>query len=103
MRCADERAEMSIVSSPATPSMVMVLGRRLVCEKSPITWMLSPPMVEVPAAGSDPLTRISSMSVSSAMMLALVGVPPPIWRVTTISVPTAAVLPPPRATHAARV
>ncbi len=33
---------MSMVSSPALPSMVIVLKLRLVAVKSPITWMVSP-------------------------------------------------------------
>ena len=45
MRWAEDRDEMSIVSSPASPSMVMVLRRRLVLEKSPMTSKVSPPTV----------------------------------------------------------
>ena len=54
MRWAELSAEMSTVSSPASPSMVMVLRRRLVPEKSPMIWMLSPPSVPV-AAGIEPV------------------------------------------------
>ena len=36
---------MSIVSSPASPSMVMVLRRKLVLEKSPKTAKVSPPLL----------------------------------------------------------
>ncbi len=45
MRWAEVRAEMSTVSSPASPSMVMVLRRRLVVEKSPMISKLSLPAV----------------------------------------------------------
>ena len=72
MRWAEPRAEMSIVSSPASPSMVMVLRRRLVPEKSPMTAKVSPaPRAAVPG-GSTPLMRISSISESSAMTVATV-------------------------------
>ena len=62
MRCAEPSDEMSIVSSPASPSMVMVLRRRLVPEKSPTISKVSPPGAAVGPAGSTPLMRISSIS-----------------------------------------
>ena len=63
IRCAEVSAEMSIVSSPASPSMVMVLRRRLVPEKSPMILKVSPPAAPLVPDGSTPLMRISSISV----------------------------------------
>ena len=60
----------------------MVLGRRLVAEKSPINSNVSPAATPPDADGSTPLMRISSISSSSAITDA-VFVP---LRVTTISV-----------------
>jgi hypothetical protein len=60
---------MSTVSLPAWPSMVMVLRRRLVAEKSPMARNVSPaPAPPAAPVGSTPLMRISSMSRSSAMI-----------------------------------
>ena len=69
MRWAESSDEISIVSSPASPSIVMVLRRRLVAEKSPMTLKVSPPARSVVPIGSTPLMRISSISRSSAMIV----------------------------------
>ena len=83
MRWADPSDEMSIVSSPASPSIVIVFSRRLVVEKSPTMLKVSPgPAPPVVPLGSTLLMRISSISRSSAMIDAAF-VP---LRVITISV-----------------
>ena len=93
IRWPESSAEMSTVSSPALPSMVMVLKLRLVngALKLPMTWMVSP-IARPPSGGFgllpllavvlSALTVISSILSSSAMTVVV----SPTVRVMTISV-----------------
>ena len=68
MRWADPSDEMSIVSSPASPSIVIVFSRRLVVgEVADDVEGVAGPAPPVVPLGSTPLMRISSISRSSAM------------------------------------
>ena len=99
IRCADESAEMSTVSLPVLPSMVMVLKLRLVWLKSPTTEMLSPDTVP-PLAPPGEVTRSVLTMISSILSSSDITVP---LRVITISVLALSVRPVRAVSAAARV